>query len=127
MVLLAPPAWPTTKLSMDGPNLHTNHLSAASSVVKASAGRVYSIVCSNLHAAAARYIQLHNATAAVTGTEVPTITVFILPQTTLVLGNQFFSDHGLSFSTGIVFGWSSTSTTFTPATATEQLTHITYA
>jgi hypothetical protein len=85
--------------------------------IKASAGALYSFYCKNINAAS-RYIQFWNsATDATAGSnliefEVPTLS-------TLIIGSDFFLQNGLAFSTGIAFGFSSTSGTYTAATASD--------
>lgn len=66
--------------------------------VKASAGTVYSVTCSNTGAAAA-YVKLYNlASAPTVGTSVPAITLSIPASGTV---NVPFGTHGMRFGTGI--------------------------
>ena len=70
--------------------------------VKASAGQVYAIQCSNVNAAA-RYLKLYNkASAPTVGTDTPVKTL-IIPGNTAGAGFVINFDKGLSFSTGIAF------------------------
>jgi hypothetical protein len=80
-------------------------VSAASTnatVVKASAGQVFSVQCSNVNAAA-RYLKLYNkATSPTVGTDVPVKTL-IIPGNTAGAGFVLNWDKGLAFSAGIAF------------------------
>lgn len=81
----------------------TTHNSAATTnatVAKASAGTLYTVVASNVNAAA-RYLKLYNkATAPVVGTDVPVLTVAI-PATGVV--SLALGELGVRFSAGISF------------------------
>lgn len=80
-------------------------VSAASTnatAVKASAGQLYEIMCSNVNAAA-RYLKLYNkATAPTVGTDTPVWTL-IIPGNTAGGGIAKSIPKGLEFSTGIAF------------------------
>jgi hypothetical protein len=89
----------------NGPNLVSRLMSAAGSVnstlVKASAGRVYRITGYNA-AAAIRYIKLYSkATAPTVGTDTPFWTFPLLPTAPF---NISFDDVGLYLSAGIGYG-----------------------
>lgn len=109
------------------PSLYTNFGAATKANIKASAGNVFSFSVTNLNAAA-RYLQLHNKASAPAATDVPLLT-FYVPATTgaVIIGNDFFADAGLNFSTGVGFAISTTAATFTDsATANEHLVQVTY-
>ncbi len=85
----------STALDNDGP------------IVKASAGTLYGF---QGYCDAAGFVQVHNKATAPTSSNVP---VIVIP---IAAGAPFSLDLGLrgrSFSTGIVFGFSSTGPTFT--------------
>ena len=97
----------------------------ASATVKASVGRVFSLQCHNENAAT-RYIQLHNLAAALSGTEVPVISIPIGADENIIIGTEKFTQWGLKFSVGITFGFSTTKDTYTAGTAGEHSTEIIY-
>lgn len=71
-------------------------------LVKASAGQVYSIVATNINAAV-RYLKLYNrATAPTVGTDVP-VQVYAIPGNTAGSGLVLNIPVGMSFSLGIAF------------------------
>lgn len=107
---------------MFGPKL-TTQLGVVSGAIKAGPGSVYSLIATNENAAT-RYFQLHNLAAAPTNPAVPVITVPVPTASSIVLGNDFFSKHGLQFSIGIAFGWSTTRDTYTAATASDHVLEI---
>lgn len=108
------------------PLLFTNRGAAASAAVKTSAGRVQSFTCRNKNAVTDFYFQLFNSASAPSAAAVPSYSFMIPNDQQLVIGTDFFTDSGISFSTGIAWGWSTTEDTFTAATATDQTTHILY-
>jgi hypothetical protein len=70
--------------------------------VKASAGQVYGIYCSNINAAV-RYLKLFNkASAPTVGTDVPVL-VFAIPGNTAGAGFAIEFSNGVAFGTGIAF------------------------
>jgi len=93
--------------------------------VKATAGRVYSISCFNANAAI-RYLQLHNKATAATAAEVPQFSIEVFPNTTTVIGTDFFGLNGEAFTTGISFAFSTTAWTYTAGTASDQSIQIRY-
>lgn len=107
--------------------LYRNRGAAAAAVVIAKAdARVYAITCENENAAA-RYFQLHDATAAVSAGAVPVLS-FLVPATSqITVGTDFFTDKGYRFTNGVVFAFSTTNDTYTAGTATEQSCAVHYA
>jgi hypothetical protein len=81
-----------------------NSISAASGVIKASAGKLYRLKITNDNAAA-RWFQLFNLTAVPADTTVPTVSVQVPANTTIPLE---WGDMGKYFSTGI--SWSNSTT-----------------
>lgn len=81
-------------------------VSAASTngtVVKASAGTLYALVCMNLNAAV-RYLKVYNSASVTVGTTTPTWT-FPIPASTTGAGfNVPIPDCGIAFGTGICLG-----------------------
>lgn len=97
---------------------------SAGANVKSSAGKVYGLSCLNL-AADVRYLQLFNA-ATPTGTPIESFAVY--PDSgQVILGQDYFTDSGLSFSTGISFGFSTTAATYTAGTASDCVVVVKYA
>lgn len=93
--------------------------------VKATTGNVFAVYCENLNAAV-RYIQLHNTATTPAGGATPYLSFRIPATSSITIGTEFFGENGLNLSTGIAFAYSTTATTYTAATAAEQLTQITY-
>ena len=89
--------------------------------VKATAGNITSIYASNANAAV-RYLQLFNKASAPTGGDVP---VHSWPITvsggSILVGTDFFGTNGGYASSGIAIGISTTSATFTAATAADHI------
>lgn len=91
-----------------------NAIDSTGSNIKASAGQMLGLTATNTQAAPL-YFQLWNtATVAGTGT---LLYQWIFPVAVLpfVLDQSFWTPSGKPFSTGMAFGWSSTSGTFTAA------------
>lgn len=93
--------------------------------VKATPGNVRSVYCHNINAAA-RYIQLHNTATTPGGGAVPLLTFLVPASSAIFIGADILGDHGVNFSTGIAFAFSTTEGTYTAGTATDQFTHILY-
>jgi hypothetical protein len=93
--------------------------------VKASAGVVSSIKCRNT-TAAPRYFQLHNTATTPSAAAVPYWHCLVPAGTEVIVGEDHFSEMGLAFSTGIAFAISTTSATYTAATATDQESYVLY-
>ena len=83
--------------------------------VKASAGVLFSVACTNLNAST-RYLQIFNSASAPSGSPLETYPVYGNGGF-LVLDAQFFGPSGLSLSTGISLGFSTTATTYTAGSA----------
>lgn len=86
---------------------------AASAVVKATPGTVYTVVFTNTNVAA-RWLQLYNATAVPADTAVPFISIPVAAGASVTLD---FGLYGLPFSTGICVANSSTAATKTVGAA----------
>lgn len=93
-------------------------LAAVSGVAKASAGNLKSLKAANRNAAA-RYIQIFNSAAGPTGGATPLDQTLVPAGATVVLGTDFFTDAGVALGTGIAWGFSTTSGTYTAATAAD--------
>lgn len=107
------------------PLVFTNFGANATLNVKASAGNVFSVYHHNLNAAA-RYFQIHNTATVPGGAAVPLMTFLVPAGASIVLGEDFFSQAGLNFTTGIAFAHSTTEGTYTAGTAGDQFTQIQY-
>lgn len=98
--------------------------------VKASAGNLLSISCSNINAAI-RYLQLHNKASAPSAGETATFS-FPIPAgsgtapSTVTIDRDFLGPNGHYFSTGIAVGVSTAAATFTAATTTDHVVNGTY-
>lgn len=112
-------------VSTYSPSLFQNLGANATLNVKASTGNVFAVKCHNLNASA-RYIQLHNTATTPSGGAVPAWTALVPGNTEVVFGEDFFSQSGINFATGIAFAFSTTEATYTAGTAGDQMTHITY-
>lgn len=87
--------------------------------LKASAGLIYAITCSNSNTSI-RYFQLFEKATAPITTDTPAISFPVYPNGgLLVLGQDILGGGGLPLSTGIGWGFSSTESTYTPATFTD--------
>jgi hypothetical protein len=104
------------------PSTYTNLGTAATANIKASTGNVFSISIINTNVAT-RYFQLFNSTSS-TATVVYCWT--IPAGGALIVGNDFFTNAGINFSTGITWGVSTTFLTYTAATAAEHVTAVNY-
>lgn len=93
--------------------------------VKASAGVVFSVYCHNLNAAD-RYIQIHDTAATPSGGAAPKLTFYVPAGAAIVIGSDFFTNSGISFSSGIAFAFSTTEATYTAGTAADQVTQISF-
>ena len=93
--------------------------------VKATAGVVSSIKCRNT-TAAPRYFQLHNTATTPSGGAVPFWHCLVPAGSEVIVGEDHFSEMGIAFSTGIAFAVSTTSATYTAATATDHETYVLY-
>lgn len=80
--------------------------------VKAAAGIVSSVYARN-KSGAVRYLYLKNKSTAIAGGDAPNA-VFIVPiDSAIIVGEDFLSAPGQTFTTAIRVGWSSTENTFT--------------
>jgi len=88
--------------SSTAPTVHTLNSAATTNAtsVKASAGRIYTIVLSNQNAAARFFKLYQKASAPTVGTDIPVLVVPV-PATSVV--NLSFSDFGLQVGTGIAY------------------------
>jgi len=107
------------------PLLFTNFGANATLNVKASAGNVFAVSAYNTNAAA-RFIQIHNTATVPAGAAVPLISHLVPAGTEVILGEDFFSQAGLNFTTGIAFAMSTTLATYTAATAAEGFVEVHY-
>jgi hypothetical protein len=94
--------------------------------IKASAGVIYSFYCTNLNAST-RYLWLFNSTGSTAGS--PIIAPYPIYATAgyLEVGVNLLGLAGLSFSTGITFGYSTSASTYTAGTASDCFFSARYA
>lgn len=102
------------------PSLFTVYAASNAGVVKSSVGTIYSLVGTNQSAATARYIQLHNSAAVVASGAVPvrSFQVAAAPGQTAI-GSDIFTELGENYPLGVVYAWSTTAQSFTPATGSD--------
>lgn len=114
-----------TGLVLGQKTLFKNFGANATLNIKSASGSVYSCSCMNLNASA-RYFQLWNSsTTAGSGTLLCT---FLVPANSqIVIGNDYFHINGITFDTGIAFGFSTTATTYTAGTAADQISTVIYS
>lgn len=108
----SPIAYPTRSYS--------SVLGAASSVVKASSGTLFSLKLRNRNVSA-RYAFLYNLTAKpADGAESPLDILLVPPSSMLIVGSDYFTASGIGFGTGITVVMSATdSSTQTTGTASD--------
>lgn len=102
-------------------NDYTRIQVSAGEVIKASAGRLFSLACSNYNTSV-RYLQLFDRATAPTGAPLKVYPVY--PMNTngpgfLVLDRNFLGTDGAAFATGICWGFSTTVSTYTAAATTD--------
>lgn len=93
-------------------------LAAVSGVVKTTSGRLQSFKATNRNGAA-RYLQLFNSSSAPAANASALDEFYVAPTSMIIIGTDFFSLAGVLFSTGIAWGFSTTSGTYTAATAAD--------
>lgn len=96
----------------------TTKLASGTSILKNMPGSVFAITVFNANAAA-RYLQLHNLAAALSGSEVPAFTCLVPAGAQIIIGTDFFGETGMTFAIGIVIALSTTRETYTAATASD--------
>ncbi len=112
-VLPVKPPAPTTD--------YTKIQASAGEVIKASAGRLFSLACSNYNTSV-RYLQLFDRITAPTGAPLKVYPVY--PANTngpgfLILDRNFFGTDGAAFATGICWGFSTAVATYTAGAASD--------
>ena len=93
--------------------------------IKATAGSLYSLTCTNLNASI-RYLLLFDSTGSTAGTPVRSYPVYGNGGF-LEIGLNILGLVGLNFSTGITFGFSTTATTYTAGSAGDCILGVRYA
>jgi hypothetical protein len=100
-----------------------------SGVIKGSAGSLMSFYGANYSNLSVNYLQFFNSTSAPGVGAIPFMEFEVGVSGNLksyMLDRDFFSDAGVSFSTGIAYGWSSTSGSYTAITITTNTLTVTY-
>lgn len=105
------------------PTVFSSRGAANTANVKPSPGNLYGLTCT-ITSTATRFLQFFNSTAATTGS--PLLEFAIPAGGTIYVGSDILTSNGIRFSTGITFGFSTTSNTFTGGTAAEQSTQVFY-
>ncbi|BAY23703.1 hypothetical protein NIES2100_34950 [Calothrix sp. NIES-2100] len=98
---------------------------SAGANIKNSAGTLYNITCTNLNGSI-RYLQLFDSTSAPSGTPIRSYPVYGSGGF-LVLGQDLLGGAGVSFTTGITFGFSTTALTYTAGSASDAIINVRYA
>jgi hypothetical protein len=116
----------STKLfatAVNSPTLFTNFGTAVTGNIKAAQGTIYGCSAVNLNGAV-RYLQFFNTTSTTT----PVYYQILIPQSggQVIFGSEALSVNGLNFSIGITYGFSTTSGTYTAATAAQHTIQLTY-
>jgi len=93
--------------------------------VKSSAGNVFSIYCYNANGTA-RFLQIHNTATTPSGGATPVLSYLVPATGAISIDSASLGAGGTAFTNGIAFAFSTTSTTYTAATASDQLTIIHY-
>lgn len=92
----------------------------SSAVTKATAGRLYGFVATNLNSSASRQLQFYNSATVPADAAVPKITYTIGPLTSSAVEFR----HGIYFSTGIA--WACSTTIITKTTASQEMVAAIY-
>lgn len=106
-------------------SLFTNYGANVTLNVKASAGNVFAVVCSN-RSGATRYVQLHNTATTPAGGAGPLLSFLVPMNSEVGIGEDIFGQEGVNFTTGIAFAFSTTEDTYSAGSASEQKTFIRY-
>lgn len=106
------------------PSVFTDRGATVTKLVKGSAGMVVGLTCYNT-TASTRFLQLHNLVAA-PASGAPALSFLVPAGAQIVLGTDIFTSAGISFATGIVYGVSSTSDSYTAGSATDCSIQIFY-
>lgn len=108
-----------TPISITPPQYSTQYRQVGSlpGNVKAAAGTLWNVAVTNLNSST-RYLQIFNSTSVPTGTPLESYPVYGNGGF-LVLDQQFFGVNGMSLSTGITLGFSTTALTYTAGTGTD--------
>jgi hypothetical protein len=101
--------------------------SSAGAAAKGSAGNILGLYACNENSAN-RYLQLFNLNVAPSGGATPLISYLLFGSGgQIILDSAYFAGAGLAFSTGIAWGFSSTKTTYTAATASDCVVEVLYS
>lgn len=108
----------------------SSNLASAGAAVKASAGNLRSLCATNRNASL-RWLQVFNQTTAPASSNVPIFQVPLPPggsttPTSVIIGEDFFSNQGINLSTGISVGVSTASGSYTAATSADHDIFATY-
>jgi hypothetical protein len=109
-----------------GPSRVVTFHSDADVLVKAKEGQVFAAFATNENAAV-RYLQLFNKATAPAAADVPVFSFPILATSSLLIGTEFFTEHGSYFDTGIAIGISTAKASYTAATAAEHMHFVQFA
>lgn len=118
------PVKPSTAAA--SPSRFTNIGANTTLNVKAGAGNVFSLSCDNTNAAA-RFLQLHNTATTPAGGAAPLYSFRVPASSQIIVGNDYFTNEGVNFSTGIAFAVSTARDTYVAATAAEHSTVVHFA
>lgn len=111
--------------------LYYYNTGVSSGVVKNVGGAIYSFLVTNSNGSV-RFFQIFNTSTTPTVTSAPTFSYILTPgsssvPTQLILGQDFFGQNGIAFTTGISFGFSTSASTFLPtSTPTDHAVQVNY-
>lgn len=92
---------------------------------KAAAGNVFACGGYNKNGST-RYFQIFNKASAPAGSDVPVYSFPVATGARFEIGESIFGESGQNFSTGIAWGWSTASGSFTAATTTDHYGFVHY-
>lgn len=96
---------------------------AATANIKTGGARLRAFTVTNRNSSV-RYLQFYDSTSATTTVKFQ----FVIPATTgqVGLGDNFFVDGGIGFTTGLTYGFSTTAGSYVAATSTEHDLQVIY-
>ena len=107
------------------PSSFTSLQAASTGSIKGSSGVVFSASASN-GTGAQRYLLLHNKASAPIATDVPTLSFILGSGRQSIIGTDFFTTSGVTFSTGIGFCVSDNDVICNPVSATDASVFVNY-
>lgn len=108
----------------DYPDFVAVRNTAVTSIIRSQRARLCSFKVENLNTTTNRFLLLYNRNSSITGGGFSDLvdSFNVPPNQVLIVGTEYFSKNGLLFSNGIVYGWSTTRSSYTAASADIDLT-----